>query len=173
MVARYRGRIIVAVLCLVLAKIAVFSVPLVLKHIVDALIPSSGTVAVVEGSGAGQPTPARLLLPVYDVDAGNISAEGQHIRSVSAKSLHQANGVVPREALLCNDTIAPDIGDGRNDKRRVRSVVADGATQHAHRETAHPHTCAPRSSHLGTACALQCKAANLPLVQRHPCSCVE
>jgi len=44
----YRGRVVLAVLCLVLGKVAVVGVPILLKHIVDALtVPAALQVAVV------------------------------------------------------------------------------------------------------------------------------
>ncbi|HYA65941.1 MAG TPA: ABC transporter transmembrane domain-containing protein, partial [Burkholderiaceae bacterium] len=44
----YRGRVVLAVLCLVLGKVAVVGVPILLKHLVDALtVPDAARVAVV------------------------------------------------------------------------------------------------------------------------------
>jgi ATP-binding cassette subfamily B protein len=83
-------------------------------HNVSFRIPPGGTVAVVGGSGSGKSTLARLLLRFYDVAGGEIRIDGQDIRSVNMRSLREAIGVVPQEALLFNDTIAYNIGYGRN-----------------------------------------------------------
>jgi len=44
--ARYRGRIVVAALCLILAKVSNVAVPLILKHIIDGLAPGHQLLAV-------------------------------------------------------------------------------------------------------------------------------
>ena len=71
------------------------------------------TVAVVGGSGSGKSTLARLLLRIYEADAGRITIDGQDIRSVSHSSLRRAIGVVPQDSMLFNNTIAYNIGYGR------------------------------------------------------------
>lgn len=82
-------------------------------HQVDFAIPPGATVAVVGGSGSGKSTLGRLLLRFYDVDAGNITVDGQDVRSVSQNSLRAAIGVVPQDSLLFNNTIAFNIAYGK------------------------------------------------------------
>ena len=71
------------------------------------------TVAVVGSSGSGKSTIARLLLRMYDVDAGRILIDGQDLRAVSHDSLRRAIGVVPQDSMLFNNTIAYNIAYGR------------------------------------------------------------
>jgi len=94
-------------------------------HNVSFRIPPGGTVAVVGGSGSGKSTLARLLLRFYEPAAeGQIRIDGQDIRNVSARSLRAAIGVVPQESLLFNDSIAYNIGYGRNGATMEEIVAA-------------------------------------------------
>ncbi len=81
-------------------------------------IPAGQTVAVVGPSGSGKSTIGRLLFRFYDVQSGAVMIDGQDLRDVTQKSLHDAIGVVPQDTVLFNDTIGYNIAYGR-----------DGATQ--------------------------------------------
>ncbi len=87
------------------------------------------TVAVVGGSGSGKSTLARLLLRLYEPDAGRITIDGQDIRSVTAGSLREAIGVVPQDTILFNDTIAYNIGYGRQGAGMAEIIEAAQAAQ--------------------------------------------
>ncbi|RJG08034.1 ABC transporter ATP-binding protein/permease [Noviherbaspirillum cavernae] len=100
-------------------------------HNVNFRVPAGGTVAVVGGSGSGKSTLARLLLRFYDVGSGRVLIDGQDIRSVSAKSLREAIGVVPQDTLLFNDTIAYNIGYGRNGAT-MEQIIAAAKAAHVH-----------------------------------------
>ena len=100
-------------------------------HNVSLRIAPGTTVAVVGGSGSGKSTLARLLLRFYEVSSGHIEIDHQDIRGVSTKSLREAIGVVPQEALLFNDTIAYNIGYGLSDATMEDIVVAAKAA-HIH-----------------------------------------
>jgi len=92
-------------------------------------IPAGHKVAVVGGSGAGKSTLARLLFRFYDVDAGQISIDGQDIREVTQASLRAAIGVVPQDTVLFNDSIYYNIAYGRPDASREE---VERATRLAH-----------------------------------------
>ena len=76
-------------------------------------VPAGKTVAVVGPSGAGKSTLSRLLFRFYDVDEGEISIDGQDIRTVTQASLRAAIGIVPQDTVLFNDTIFYNIAYGR------------------------------------------------------------
>lgn len=85
---------------------------------VSLTVPPGQTVAVVGSSGSGKSTIGRLLFRFYDVQSGTLTIDGQDVRDVTQKSLHDAIGVVPQDTVLFNDTIGYNIAYGR-----------DGATQ--------------------------------------------
>ncbi len=98
---------------------------------VSFAIPPGHTVAVVGGSGSGKSTLARLLLRFYDPSGGQVLVDGQDLRSVNARSLRRAIGVVPQDTSLFNDSIAYNIGYGRPDASRD-DIVAAARAAHVH-----------------------------------------
>lgn len=87
-------------------------------------VPAGKTVAIVGPSGAGKSTISRLLFRFYDVKAGAIEIDGQDIRHVNQASLRRAIGMVPQDTVLFNDTIAYNIGYGRNGASREEVEAA-------------------------------------------------
>ncbi|UWR21338.1 ABC transporter ATP-binding protein/permease [Sulfitobacter sp. S190] len=75
-------------------------------------------VAIVGSTGSGKSTVGRLLFRFYDVQSGSLRIDGQDVRDVTQRSLHDNIGVVPQDTVLFNDTIGYNIAYGR-----------DGATQ--------------------------------------------
>lgn len=100
-------------------------------HNISFRIPPGGTVAVVGGSGSGKSTIARLLLRFYDVTSGAVKIDHQDVRGVSTRSLREAIGVVPQETLLFNDTIAYNIGYGR-EGATMDQIIAAAKAAHIH-----------------------------------------
>jgi ATP-binding cassette subfamily B protein len=84
----------------------------ILKN-VNIEIPSGQTIAIVGPSGSGKSTIGRLLFRFYDVTGGAVFIDGQDVRDVTQKSLHQFVGVVPQDTVLFNDTIYYNIAYGR------------------------------------------------------------
>lgn len=82
-------------------------------------------VAIVGPSGSGKSTIGRLLFRFYDVSGGGLRIDGQDLRDVTQKSLHDAIGVVPQDTVLFNDTIYYNIAYGRSDASRAE--VEDAA----------------------------------------------
>ena len=69
-----------------------------------------GTVtAIVGASGAGKSTLMRLLLRLYEVDAGAIEIDGVDIRDIRVRSLREGIGIVLQENALFPTTIAENI----------------------------------------------------------------
>jgi ATP-binding cassette subfamily B protein len=92
-------------------------------------IPPGTTLAVVGRSGSGKSTLARLLLRLYDPNAGRVLIDGQDIRHRSPSSVRRAIGVVPQDAALFNDTIGNNIAYARIDAGRDEVVAAARAAQ--------------------------------------------
>ena len=76
-------------------------------------IPGGCTLAVVGPSGSGKSTLAKLLLRLYDPDAGSISIDGQDIKALTQESVRSVMGVVPQDTVLFNETIRYNIDYGR------------------------------------------------------------
>lgn len=72
-------------------------------------------VAIVGESGAGKSTLMKLLFRFYDPNSGNVSIDGQDIRTVTQDSLRKHIGIVPQDTVLFNDTLIENIRYGRPD----------------------------------------------------------
>jgi ATP-binding cassette subfamily B protein len=72
-------------------------------------------VALVGNSGAGKSTVGRLLFRFYDPLSGDISIDGQSIRTVTQHSLRQSIGVVPQDTVLFNDSLFNNVRYGKPD----------------------------------------------------------
>jgi len=89
-------------------------------------LPAGSRVAVVGPSGSGKSTLSRLLFRFYDVDQGEITVDGQDIRSVSQVSLRQNIGIVPQDTVLFNDSIYYNIAYGRSEATQEEVEKAAG-----------------------------------------------
>ena len=87
------------------------------------------TVAVVGPSGSGKSTIGRLMFRFYDVQSGSLSIDGQDVRDVTQKSLHQHIGIVPQDTVLFNDTIGYNIAYGRPDASMEEVIDAAKAAR--------------------------------------------
>lgn len=98
-------------------------------HDVDFRAKAGGTLAVVGGSGSGKSTLMRLLFRLYAPTRGKVTIDGQDLRHVTRRSLREAIGIVPQDTVLFNDTIAYNIGYGREKATRADIVRAARAAQ--------------------------------------------
>lgn len=91
--------------------------------------PAGRTVALVGESGAGKSTVFQLLLRLYDVQSGSILIDSQDVAGVTLASLRKAVAVVSQDAFLFNDTIAANIGLGREgaSKADIEAAARDAA----------------------------------------------
>jgi ATP-binding cassette subfamily B protein len=87
------------------------------------------TVAIVGPSGSGKSTIGRLLFRFYDVLEGALRIDGQDVRDVTQKSLHDAIGVVPQDTVLFNDSIYYNIAYGNPDASRSEVEAAAKAAR--------------------------------------------
>ena len=79
----------------------------------DLDIQAGRSVAIVGASGSGKSSLVRLLLRLYEVQAGRILLDGVPINLLPVGNLRAMIGVVPQDTVLFNDTIARNIGIGR------------------------------------------------------------
>jgi ATP-binding cassette, subfamily B, heavy metal transporter len=91
---------------------------------VDFTIPGGTTTAVVGHSGSGKSTLSRLLFRFYDINAGQITIDGQNLRDIEQTSLRKAIGIVPQDTVLFNDTIEYNIAYGKPDASKNEIIAA-------------------------------------------------
>jgi ATP-binding cassette, subfamily B, bacterial HlyB/CyaB len=82
--------------------------PLQLNN-VNLEIPSGKFVGIVGQSGSGKSTMMKLLLRLYEPEAGRILVDGYDITKVELYSLRRQIGVVPQETLLFDGTVQENI----------------------------------------------------------------
>ena len=92
-------------------------------------VPAGKTVAIVGPSGAGKSTISRLLFRFYDTREGQITIDGQDIKTVRQDSLRAAIGMVPQDTVLFNDTIGYNIRYGRLDADDTEVAAAAAHAQ--------------------------------------------
>ena len=71
-------------------------------------------IALVGPSGAGKSTLINLLPRFFEATSGTIAIDGQPIDGVNINSLRKAVSLVNQESVLFDDTIAANIGFGRD-----------------------------------------------------------
>lgn len=75
-------------------------------------INKGGFYALVGPSGCGKSTSIELLMRFYDPQKGEITIDGDNIKSVSSKSLREQMAIVTQDPILFNDTIFNNIAFG-------------------------------------------------------------
>lgn len=73
------------------------------------------SIAFVGQSGVGKTTIVKLLLRFFDVNSGTIEIDGINIKDFTKSTLRSYIGVVPQEPVLFNNTMAFNIGYGRDE----------------------------------------------------------
>ncbi len=80
----------------------------------DLEIKAGQKIAIVGRTGSGKTTIAQLLLRMYDVTSGKIIIEGKDIKEIGIDSLREQIGYVPQDVFLFSDTVAGNIGFGKD-----------------------------------------------------------
>jgi ATP-binding cassette subfamily B protein len=76
-------------------------------------VPAGQTHAIVGATGAGKSTVVKLLLRLYDVNAGSVSLDGVDIRELSFDALRGAIGYVGQDVFLFQGTVRENIAYGK------------------------------------------------------------
>ncbi|WP_372912630.1 ABC transporter ATP-binding protein [Salinigranum sp.] len=87
------------------------------------------TVAFVGPTGAGKSTLAKLLLRLYDVDAGSIRVDGIDVRDLSLVDLRRAVGYVGQDVYLFDGTVRENLQYGAFDASHEEMVAAARAAE--------------------------------------------
>jgi ATP-binding cassette subfamily B protein len=75
-------------------------------------IPAGNTIAIVGSTGSGKSTLVKLLLRLYEVQAGKITLDGIDIRNLKVKDLRQAIGLVSQDVFLFYGSVRENIAYG-------------------------------------------------------------
>ena len=82
------------------------------------------TIAIVGPSGGGKTTLCKLIPRFYEATEGSISIDGQDIRDVTQKSIHENIGIVQQDVFLFADTIFENIRYGKPDATEEEVIEA-------------------------------------------------
>ena len=97
---------------------------LAVLHDVSLHVNSGETVAIVGPSGGGKSTLCQLIPRFYDVSSGSIKIDGQDVRDVTQKSIHQNIGIVQQDVFLFADTVLENIRYGKPDATMDEVIAA-------------------------------------------------
>ena len=82
------------------------------------------TLAIVGPSGGGKSTLCQLIPRFYEVSTGSISIDGQDVRDVTQRSIHENIGIVQQDVFLFADTNFENIRYGKPDATMEEVVEA-------------------------------------------------
>ncbi|WP_293057720.1 ABC transporter ATP-binding protein, partial [Moorena sp. SIO3F7] len=94
-------------------------------------IPATQTIAIVGSTGSGKSTLVKLLLRLYEIQAGSITLDGIDIRQLRLKDLRHAIGLVSQDVFLFHGTVEENITYGTFDAT-TEEIVAAAKTAEAH-----------------------------------------
>lgn len=84
-------------------------------QVIDRLslhIPAGKTIAIVGATGSGKSTLVKLLLRLYEVQAGTITLDGVDIKDLRLRDLRRAIGLVSQDVFLFHGTVLENIAYG-------------------------------------------------------------
>ena len=97
---------------------------LAVLHDVSLKVQPGETVAIVGPSGGGKTTLCQLIPRFYDVSTGAIAIDGQDIRDVTQRSIHENIGIVQQDVFLFADTVFENIRYGKPNATMAEVVEA-------------------------------------------------
>ena len=97
---------------------------LAVLHHVNLQVQPGETIAIVGPSGGGKSTLCQLIPRFYDVTEGSICIDGQDVRHVTQKSIHENIGIVQQDVFLFADTIFENIRYGKPDATEEQVMEA-------------------------------------------------
>ena len=97
---------------------------LAVLHDVSLNVNPGETIAIVGPSGGGKTTLCQLIPRFYDATGGSICIDGQDIRDVTQKSIHENIGIVQQDVFLFADTIFENIRYGKPNATKEEVIEA-------------------------------------------------
>jgi len=93
-------------------------------HDVSLQVAPGETIAIVGPSGGGKSTLCQLIPRFYEVSTGAIRIDGQDVREVTQRSIHENIGIVQQDVFLFADTIFENIRYGKPDATMEEVIEA-------------------------------------------------
>jgi ATP-binding cassette subfamily B protein len=78
----------------------------------DLVVPAGSTLGIVGATGSGKSTIVKLLLRLYEINAGRILLDGVPINTLRLDDLRRAIGLVSQEVFLFHGSVAENIAYG-------------------------------------------------------------
>lgn len=94
-------------------------------------IPAGKTIAIVGSTGSGKSTLVKLLLRLYEVQAGSITLDGIELRDINLQDLRRAIGLVSQDVFLFHGTVGENIAYGSFEASEAEVITA-AKTAEAH-----------------------------------------
>lgn len=94
-------------------------------------IPAGKTIAIVGSTGSGKSTLVKLLLRLYEVQAGTITLDGIELRQIKLRDLRSCIGLVSQDVFLFHGTVAENIAYGTFEAP-LEEIVAAATVAEAH-----------------------------------------
>jgi ATP-binding cassette, subfamily B, bacterial len=97
--------------------------PPVIEHL-SLQIPAGKTIAIVGSTGSGKSTLVKLLLRLYEIEAGSITLDGIELRDLQLQDLRRAIGLVSQDVFLFHGTVRENIVYGSFDATEPEVIAA-------------------------------------------------
>jgi ATP-binding cassette subfamily B protein len=94
-------------------------------------IPAGQTIAIVGSTGSGKSTLVKLLLRLYEVQAGSITLDGIDIRDIFLYDLRRGMGLVSQDVFLFHGTVRENIAYG-SPQASFEQIIAAAKIAEAH-----------------------------------------
>ncbi|HEX6255276.1 MAG TPA: ATP-binding cassette domain-containing protein, partial [Euzebyales bacterium] len=101
----------------------------------DLHVPAGQTHAIVGATGAGKSTIVKLLLRLYDPDAGHVLLDGVDVATLTFAGLRGVMGVVSQDVFLFHGTVAENVLLGLRPGLH-EDLTSDEIAERLHRATA-------------------------------------
>lgn len=97
-------------------------------------LPPGKTLGIFGRTGSGKSTIISLMTREFDPVNGEVSADGQDLRSADLQQLRENIGMVPQEVFLFSDTIANNIAFGACGTPSREQIIAAGKEAQVHED---------------------------------------